>query len=73
MNRNVDELRARIEELETLALEQRDALELASEALDDYSDVSDGDEVSGPIPNKAMSVGEAVDNALVKAVKVLGV
>lgn len=70
--RDTHDYRDRIKVLEALALEMRDTLRDVSDVLDNYSDVVDGDETSGPWPNAAMSAGEKVDNMLAKAAKELG-
>lgn len=64
------QLRQRIEELETLAIDLRDTLVAVNDRIDGYVDVVDGDE-DGPRPNNAMLASEEIDNALARAEKVL--
>lgn len=49
----------------------REVLISVQELLDDYSDVVDGDEESGPRPNRAMSLLRPVEESLAQIEKAL--
>lgn len=56
-------------------MDKQDILEVlyeVQEYLDDRADVIDGSEESGPLPNKAMSLGQRVDELVANIEKEVG-